>query len=63
MLIKTQYLTIIWTMMMTKKSTEPDLFTPGASSTPYYGAEQYEMGTMMHEQIGLPDDLYEETPF
>ena len=37
-------------------------FHPGASSTPYYGAEQYEMQTMMHEQSGLPDTSYEETP-
>ena len=37
-------------------------FHPGASSTPYYGAGQYEMRTMMHEQSGLHDDSYEETP-
>ena len=37
-------------------------FHPGASSTPYYGAGQYEMQTMMHEQSGLPDTSYEETP-
>ena len=37
-------------------------FRPGASSTPYYGAGQYEMQTMMHEQSGLPDTSYEETP-
>ena len=37
-------------------------FHPGASSTPYYVAEQYEMQTMMHEQSGLPDTSYEETP-
>ena len=37
-------------------------FYPGASSTPYYSGEQYEMQTMMHEQSGLPDDSYEETP-
>ena len=40
-------------------STRP--FQPGASSTPYYGAEQYEMQPM-HEQSGLPDTSYEETP-
>ena len=33
-------------------------FHPGATSTPYYSTRQYEMGTMMHEQIGLPDDSY-----
>ena len=33
-------------------------FYPGASSTPYYGAEQYEMQPM-HEQSGLPDTSYE----
>ena len=38
-------------------------FYPGASSTPYYGGEQYEMQTMMHEQSGLPDTSYEEAPF
>ena len=37
-------------------------FQPGAASTPYYGGEQYEMQTMMHEQSGLPDTSYEETP-
>ena len=37
-------------------------FQPGASSTPYYGAGQYDMQTMMHEQSGLPDTSYEETP-
>ena len=36
-------------------------FQPGAASTPYY-REQYEMQTMMHEQNGLPDASYEETP-
>ena len=34
-------------------------FGPGAASTP---GEQYEMQTMMHEQSGLPDASYEETP-
>ena len=34
-------------------------FGPGASSTP---GEQYEMQTMMHEQSGLHDASYEETP-
>ena len=37
-------------------------FRPGAASTPYQGGEQYEMRTMMHEQEGLPDTSYEETP-
>ena len=37
-------------------------FHPGASSTPYYGGEQYEMQTMAHEQSGLPDTSYEEAP-
>ena len=36
-------------------------FQPGAASTPYQ--EQYEMQTMQHEQSGLPDTSYEETPF
>ena len=36
-------------------------FLPWASSTPHNG-EQYEMQTMMHEQSGLPDNSYEETP-
>ena len=34
-------------------------FRPGAASTP---SEQYEMQTMMHEQSGLHDLSYEETP-
>ena len=34
-------------------------FDPGAASTP---GGQYEMQTMMHEQSGLPDASYEETP-
>ena len=37
-------------------------FQPGAASTPYQGGEQYEMQTMQHEQSGLPDTSYEETP-
>ena len=37
-------------------------FQPGGASTPYYRGEQYEMQTMMHEQSGLPDASYEETP-
>ena len=37
-------------------------FEPGAASTPYHRGEEYEMQTMMHEQSGLPDDSYEETP-
>ena len=36
-------------------------FQSGAASTPYY-REQYEMQTVMHEQSGLPDASYEETP-
>ena len=36
-------------------------FQPGAVSTPHH-AEQYEMQMMMHEQEGLPDTSYEETP-
>ena len=39
--------------------TQP--FDPRAASTPY--GEQYEMQTMQHEQSGLPDTSYEETPF
>ena len=38
--------------------TQP--FDPMAASTPY--GEQYEMQTMQHEQIGLPDTSHEETP-
>ena len=34
-------------------------FDPGAASTP---GDQYEMQTMMHEQSGMHDDSYEETP-
>ena len=39
--------------------TQP--FAPTTASTPY-GGEQYEMQTMQHEQSGLPDTSYEETP-
>ena len=37
-------------------------FYPGSASTPYHGGEQHEMQTMQHEQSGLPDTSYEETP-
>ena len=37
-------------------------FRPGAASTPFYRGEQHEMQTIMHEQAGLPDASYEETP-
>ena len=37
-------------------------FRPEAASTPYYRGEQHEMQTMMHEQSGLPNASYEETP-
>ena len=37
-------------------------FQPGAASTPYHGGEQHEMQTMMHEQEGLPDTSFDETP-
>ena len=37
-------------------------FQTGATSTPYHYGEQHEMQTMMHEQSGLPDTSYEETP-
>ena len=37
-------------------------FQPDSASTPYHGGEQYEMQTMQHEQSGLPDTSYEETP-
>ena len=37
-------------------------FHPGAASTPYYGAGQFEIQNMMHEQSGLPDTSYEESP-
>lgn len=37
-------------------------FQPGAASTPYHGGEQVEMQTMQHEQPGLPDTSYEDTP-
>ena len=40
--------------------TQP--FQPGAASTPYHCGEQVEMQTMQHEQTGLPDTSYEETP-
>ena len=37
-------------------------FQPGAVSTPRGGWGQCEMQTFMHEQSGLPDTSYEETP-
>ena len=37
-------------------------FQPGAASTPYHSEEQHEMQTMQHEQSGLSDTSYEETP-
>ena len=37
-------------------------FQSGAASTPYHGGEEHEMQTMQHEQSGLPDTSYEETP-
>jgi len=40
--------------------TQP--FQPTEASTPYHGGEQHEMQTMHHEQSGLPDTCYEETP-
>lgn len=36
-------------------------FQLGSASTPYHGGEM-EMQTMQHEQSGLPDTSYEETP-
>ena len=41
--------------------TQP--FDPATASTPYHGGERHEMQTMQHEQSGLPDTSYEETPF
>ena len=43
-------------------------FQPGVASTPYqpgdryHGGQQTEMSTFPHEQSGLPDTSYEETP-
>ena len=37
-------------------------FQPGEASTPYHGGEEHEMQTMQHEQSGLPETSYEETP-
>ncbi|KAL9963561.1 hypothetical protein ACROYT_G027081 [Oculina patagonica] len=37
-------------------------FQPGLISTPKQKGEEYEMQTMQHEQSGLPDTSYEETP-
>ena len=38
-------------------------FRPYEASTPYHGGEEIQMQTMQHEQSGLPDTSYEETPF
>ena len=40
--------------------TQP--FQPGTVSTPYHGGEQHEMQTMHHEQSGLPETSFDETP-
>ena len=37
-------------------------FLQGVASISYYSGESYEMQNMMHEQSGLPDTSYEETP-
>ena len=37
-------------------------FEPYDASTPYNGREKIEMQTMQHEQSGLPDTSFEETP-
>ena len=37
-------------------------FQATEASTPYHRGEQHEMQTMQHEQSGLPDTSYEETP-
>ena len=37
-------------------------FRPGQASTPYHGGEQVEMQTRQHEQTGMPDTSYDETP-
>ena len=37
-------------------------FQPTEVSTPYHRGEQHEMQTMQHEQSGLPDTSYYETP-
>ena len=37
-------------------------FQPTEASTPYHRREQHEMQTMQHEQSGLPDTSYYETP-
>ena len=39
-----------------------ETFEPTTASTPYHGGEQHEMQTMMHEQSGLTDTSFEETP-
>ena len=41
-------------------TTKP--FEPYEASTPYNGREKIEMQTMQHEQSGLPDTSFEETP-
>ena len=37
-------------------------FQAEEASTPYHSGEQHEMQTMQHEQSGLPDTSYKETP-
>ena len=37
-------------------------FKPGTASTPYHGGEQHEMQTIQHEQSGIPETSFDETP-
>ena len=45
-----------------QEANRAQTFEPTTASTPYNGREQIEMQTMQHEQSGLPDTSYEETP-
>jgi len=48
------------TTTTSKKSTYQ--FQPVRASTPYLGGKQFEMQTMHHEQTGMAETSYDETP-
>ena len=46
----------------TRPFQPPEASTPYQPGAPYHRGEQMEMKTLQHEQSGLPDTSYEETP-
>ena len=45
-----------------KEADTAGSFRPDAASTPYHGGEQIELQNIQHENNGLPDTSYVETP-